>query len=76
MKRDSEARILIVKHVKRIRQPYGNYVVIGHFGDLPVLFTKVILPTIVRDELAAASPVVRRWSSILRLIQVKRTSDL
>ena len=35
---------------------------IGHIDVLPVLFQKVILPAMVRDELLEAPPVVREWA--------------
>ena len=39
-----------------------NYLIqIGHLDILPALFEKVILPPIVRYELAAAPPLVRNW---------------
>jgi predicted nucleic acid-binding protein len=39
-----------------------NYLIqIGHIGILPVLFERVIIPSVVRDELTAARPLVRQW---------------
>ena len=41
--------------------PINYLVLIGHIDVLPALFQKVILPTMVRDELLDAPPVVRDW---------------
>jgi predicted nucleic acid-binding protein len=36
-------------------------ILIGHIEILPSLFKKVILPSVVRDELTDAPSLVRRW---------------
>jgi predicted nucleic acid-binding protein len=43
--------------------PMNYLILIGHIGVLPILFAKVILPSVVRDELARtkAPPMVRDW---------------
>ncbi|MBV9155638.1 MAG: DUF3368 domain-containing protein [Acidobacteriaceae bacterium] len=41
--------------------PINYLVLIGHIEVLPVLFRKIILPSTVRDELAAAPLPVKNW---------------
>ena len=41
--------------------PINYLILIEHIDILPALFEKVILPSVVRDELAAAPLLVRRW---------------
>jgi predicted nucleic acid-binding protein len=41
--------------------PINYLILIGHIEILPALFQKVILPSVVRDELTAAPPSVRLW---------------
>jgi predicted nucleic acid-binding protein len=52
-----------VKLVVADTSPINYLILIGHISVLPALFHRVILPTAVRDELAApkASPLVRNW---------------
>lgn len=41
--------------------PINYLILIERVGILPLLFEKVILPSVVRDELTAAPPLVRQW---------------
>ena len=41
--------------------PINYLILIGHIDILPSLFEKVILPSVVRDELDDAPPPVRLW---------------
>jgi len=41
--------------------PINYLILIGHIDVLPSLFEKVILPSVVRDELDDAPPLVRLW---------------
>ena len=41
--------------------PVNYLILIGHIDILPVLFQKVILPSVVRDELTNAPPLVQNW---------------
>ena len=41
-----------------------NYLIqIGHVDVLPALFARNVLPSVVRDELTVAPPLVRAWIS-------------
>jgi len=55
-----------VKLVVADTSPINYLLIIGHISVLPALFHRVILPTAVRDELAApkASPLVRNWIEV------------
>lgn len=41
--------------------PVNYLILIGHIGILPSLFEKIILPSVVRDELDHGPPSVRLW---------------
>jgi hypothetical protein len=41
--------------------PINYPILIGHIGILPALFHKIILPSVVRDELVDAPLSVRDW---------------
>jgi predicted nucleic acid-binding protein len=54
-----------------------NYLIqIGHIDVLPALFVKVILPSVVRDELMVAPPMVRKWiESPPSWVEVRSSAD-
>lgn len=54
-----------------------NYLILIEYIDiLPALFEKVILPSVVRDELTVASPSVRLWiTDPPPWLEVRKTTD-
>jgi predicted nucleic acid-binding protein len=56
--------------------PINYLILIGHIDILPSLFEKVILPSVVRDELDHAPPLVRDWIADPPLwLEVRATMD-
>jgi predicted nucleic acid-binding protein len=57
--------------------PINYLILIEHIGILPSLFEKVILPSVVRDELTAAWPSVRLWiTDPPPWVEVRKTTRL
>ena len=57
--------------------PINYLILIEHIDVLPALFEKVILPSVVRDELTAATPLVRQWiADPPAWVEVRKTSNV
>jgi predicted nucleic acid-binding protein len=56
--------------------PIDYLILIGHIDILPALFDKVILPSIVLDELTAGPPLIRQWIAHRpRWVEVHKTTS-
>ena len=56
--------------------PINYLILIGHIDILPALFEKVILPSVVREELTAAPALVRTWiASPPPWVEVRTVTD-
>ena len=56
--------------------PINYLILIGHIDVLHSLFERVILPSVVRDELEDAPPQVRRWiADCPSWVEVRTTTD-
>ena len=56
--------------------PVNYLILIGHIDILPALFEKIILPSVVRDELTAAPALVRTWiASPPPWVEVRTVTD-